>query len=382
MQHQRDDILAIAHGTSRYKERSLDTGRHHLETVERRGHQVEICLLGDSMIERMLTTAQWENLQPWPSGKTLPDSNTNTPEVVANYKEAEAFVGRMPRGDDSLEVAQKSSRFKDRSLDTAKRHLQTMSIRGDKEVQVGLLGGSNIERMSTTGQWETLRPWPSKSMFPDSNIDALNAGPGDKAARVCRKSGVANFGCGGDKIENVLYRVIGDQSHDLKGLANKLYPAGNSSARQPASGPKLWVIHAGTNNLHPKKGLNSKSLEAMEVLLRTLYHLTYPGPRFLLTGLFYRTDIPDDLVYKANVALEAIVVKIQQEFPGVPQSPEQIHGGQGNDLTPQPQLFEFLEAPEMNPAGGWLDDHVHLNQEGYRIWMEKLVPKVNQLLRS
>jgi platelet-activating factor acetylhydrolase IB subunit beta/gamma len=249
-----------------------------------------------------------------------------------------------------------------------------------------------IERMSTTGQWETLQPWPSTIMLPDSNIQALKVLADHNEAPIARKEGVANFGCGGDKIEHVLFRVIGDQGNDLRGLANELHPAEDHSTQQR---PKLWVIQAGTNNLTPKKGLNDKSLDSMEVLLRTLHGLTCPGSRFLLTGLFYRTDVSNELVDKANAALQALVAKLQQEFPGVPQSSEQSHGGKEKDpahhkrsqsdvsgvenLTAQPHTFEFLPAPQMYVDGGLLEDHVHLNREGYRQWMQTLVRKVEQM---
>ncbi|KAH8776552.1 SGNH hydrolase-type esterase domain-containing protein [Diaporthe sp. PMI_573] len=257
--------------------------------------------------------------------------------------ESPASASTRPPRDDILAAAQRTSKFKDRSLDTARRHLESVKHRGH-EVEICLLGDSMIERMSTTGQWETLQPWPSTIMLPDSNIQAL-------------KEGVANFGCGGDKIEHVLFRVIGDQGNDLRGLANELHPAEDHSTQQR---PKLWVIQAGTNNLTPKKGLNDNSLDSMEVLLRTLHGLTCPGSRFLLTGLFYRTDVSNELVDKANAALQALVAKLQQEFPG-------------------PHTFEFLPAPQMYVDGGLLEDHVHLNREGYRQWMQTLVRKVEQM---
>lgn len=190
-----------------------------------------------------------------------------------------------------------------------------------------------------------------------------------------------------------LYRVLGDPSNGLKGLARELHPPkGGITTRRSQ---RLWVIRAGSNNLHHKRGLKDKDLHTLDILLRTLHHLSRPGTAFLLTGLSYRTDIANDLVDKANVELQRLVVKLQQEFPDAPKSTERSHGRKGEaracykksgstvnevDLTAHPHTFEFLPAPQLDEYGGWLEDHVHLNQEGYRVWMQTLLPKVHQML--
>lgn len=269
-----------------------------------------------------------------------------------------------------LNLAHQDALFKDRSLDTAKRHLETVRDKGH-QVRVCLLGDSMLERFSTTGQWESLEQFPSAAMLPQSDMDDINRRADANAAPCGRMRGVANFGCGGDKIENVLFRLIGDESRGLAGLAETLYPDGPEG---PRGGPKLWVIHAGTNNLKPKKGLLGGSLRAMRLLLEILYRLASPGTRFLLTGLFYREDIPDDKVDEANKQLKDLVIELQNEFAQErPLSPEQ-HSDSDN-------VFEFL-APELDreTTVSLRDDHVHLNLGGYRTWMKKLHPKVEQML--
>lgn len=191
-----------------------------------------------------------------------------------------------------------------------------------------------------------------------------------------------------------LYRVLGDPTKDLKGLARELHPPEEGTTDRRCQ--RLWVIRAGSNNLHHKRGLRDKDLHTLDILLRALHHLSRPGTTFLLTGLSYRTDVPNALVDKANVELERLILKLRQEFPDAPQSTEQSHGRKedalayheksdptvsGFDLTAQPHTFEFLPAPQLDGSGRCLEDHVHLNQEGYRIWMETLLPKVHQMLR-
>lgn len=102
-----------------------------------------------------------------------------------------------------LSVAYELSQYKARSLDTARQHLQLVEERGH-EVIVGLLGDSLIERMTTTGECESLQSWPSETMLLDSTLTSMNDSRLEKdVAPIARIQGVANFGCGGDKIENM-----------------------------------------------------------------------------------------------------------------------------------------------------------------------------------
>ncbi|KAK0741095.1 hypothetical protein B0T18DRAFT_432279 [Schizothecium vesticola] len=93
---------------------------------------------------------------------------------------------------------------------------------------------------------------------------------------------VLNLGVGGGKIQNMAYRLLGDASQDLKGLAGVI--AARKSAR-------LWVVHAGTNNLDLKKGLTDADRDALAMVLRGVLKIEgaegYES-RVLLTGLFPR----------------------------------------------------------------------------------------------
>lgn len=109
------------------------------------------------------------------------------------------------------------ARFKQRSHDTNTlthqpqlEHL--LSTNASPSIEIVLLGSSTIERFKTTGKNTQL----GQLHFPQ----AFNAG------------------VGGDKIENILYRV------DL-GLLRLLKP----------TNPKLIVLQLGTNNLQPKTAL-------------------------------------------------------------------------------------------------------------------------------
>lgn len=309
------------------------------------------------------------------------------------------------------ETAVKLAQHKARSLEYARRHLTTVEENGHKVV-VGLLGASILERMGTTGEWENLQSWPSETMASDSAIQTMNDAMDDTdtdVAPISRIEGVANFGCGGDKIQNVLYRVVGDPKTNLKGLAQELQTrnAGNLLTRRNL---KLWVIQAGTNNLHRKHGLREADLHAMDVLLRTLHHLSHPGTKFLVTGLFYRRDIPNELVDRANDALQSLVDRLDQEYRETPEptEPSQCRerrnafshnrddsgiGGVSSSKTMDQShtssikdhdndTFTFLPAPRIEKFSEWLEDNVHLHKEGYQKWMQTLLPKVHGMLRK
>lgn len=293
-----------------------------------------------------------------------------------------------------LSIADTLKVQKERSLDTARVHLRKVEESGH-EVKIGLLGDSMIERMGSTGEWETLQPWPSETMAADSDIQAMNDAIDDTdAAPIARVQGVANFGCGGDKIENVLYRVLGGDEPILKGLAQELHPSSKSClAKRRNRNLKLWVIQAGTNNLHKKHGLRDADLHSMEILLKILHLLSRPGTKFLVTGLFYRRNIPTGLVDQANDALQSLVARLDREFTGAPKPTEQSRGGTGrsgashnrNDsgISGSPWdrdngTFSFLPAPQVD--NDLLEDNVHLRKEGYRKWMQTLLPKVHEML--
>jgi hypothetical protein len=125
---------------------------------------------------------------------------------------------------------------------------------------------------------------------------------------------------------------------------------------------KLWVIHAGTNNLTPKRGLSDGDVEALEVMLRVVLAIEgAPGVRtkLVVTGLHYRRDMPDEKVDEANGKLRGLVERLNDD--------EGLGGRRASWLGPA----RGVEKEEH------LVDHVHLSLEGYRIWVgEVLFPGI------
>ncbi|KAK0623904.1 SGNH hydrolase-type esterase domain-containing protein [Immersiella caudata] len=219
------------------------------------------------------------------------------------------------------------------------------------------LGDSMFERFLTTGSSPNFpAPWPSPTLLPTLPADANST----------RLPHVFNAGVGGDKIQNISYRLLGSDSADnpLLGLA---------AALANVKSVKLWVLHAGTNNLTAKKGLSDVDVEALEAVVRAV--LAVEGAagtqtRVILTGLHYRKDIPDERVDEANGKLRGLVGRLNADSN---------LGGMVRDEG----RVSWLGAASGIRREEHLVDHVHLSLEGYQIWVgEVLFPGVVKILKE
>lgn len=177
-----------------------------------------------------------------------------------------------------------------------------------------LIGDSMVERLKTTGSSTGLAQLP----------------------------GSFNAGCGGDKIENVLFRL------DL------MYPL-----LQKCSSIKLWIVMVGTNNLR-KKGFRSTDVALYRLLLQGLLRVA-PGSKVLICEMFRRKDIGDQYVDEANRMVRGMI--------------DEMNNNLGETR------IVWNEAPE-DVTKGMLEDHVHLDKDGYYKWTEQLLPSVLELLST
>ena len=257
--------------------------------------------------------------------------------------------------DDIKRDLQEYAMFKERSFATsAGAHIPELE-RGTEEPEVVLLGDSMIERMTTTGGSHSFQPWPSNIMLPEKDLALsweAHAGPG--GGSIVRLDRVFNAGVGGDRYENIIYRLVGDdvEGRQLPSLMEML----------DGCDIKLWVVQAGTNNLHPKRGLSDADVDKLRLVLRAVLRISRPEARLLLTGLFRRKDITDPLIGEANRKLENLAVSM-------------------NESLETTRIF-FSPAPQAISKEEHLDDHVHLNVEGYRLWLRHLYPEVLGALRA
>lgn len=229
------------------------------------------------------------------------------------------------------------ARFKQRSQDTHTRthrpQLESLPTSNSSAIQpsplspsieIVLLGDSMFERFKTTGKYTQL----GQLRYPQ----------------------VFNAGVGGDKIENVLYRI------DL-GLLRLLKPRN----------PQLVVLQLGTNNLKPKQALQSCHLDNYDLLLQALLIILPAQTQILVTGLFRRSDVDEQCIVESNMALKALVTKINRET-----TESQVQ--QNNRLL-------WLEPPK-EIESEHLDDNVHLNVNGYQLWDATLYPYIQKLLSA
>lgn len=164
-------------------------------------------------------------------------------------------------------------------------------------------------------------------------------------SKISSRPETFNAGVGGDKIENVIYRL------DL-GLLQLLQPLL----------PLLWVVHIGTNNLRgKKKPLRPFELDNYALLLRALLSVSPLDAKVLAVGIFRRKDIDDASVRTSNEAIKAVVDK--------------MNGALGSERV------RFVEQPDQL-SNAHLVDHVHLDVEGYGIWDRVLRTKMEEILKG
>ena len=177
-----------------------------------------------------------------------------------------------------------------------------------------LIGDSMLERLKTTGAHTQIAHLPSSF----------------------------NAGVGGDKIENVLYRL------DL-GMMDLL----------EERNVKVWVVMVGTNNLKKTHHLLPVEVQSYRLLLQSLLYIS-PRSQIIACELFKRKDVGDQYVEESNELLRGMLNDFDKNL-GIGQS---IH---------------WIEAP-LGITKEHLVDHVHLNEEGYRIWDQTLYVKLQELL--
>ena len=169
--------------------------------------------------------------------------------------------------------------------------------------------------------------------------DSITDGwPRDMFGKYFGKYNAVNFGIGGDRTENVLWRL---QNGELIGTS-----------------PKGIVLLIGTNN----SGMNTAEemavgIAAVVKALRT----GCPQSRILLLGVFPKRDMP----LEKTKAVNAIVAKLDDK-----------------------KMIRYLDVgaglldKDGNIQEGVLSDVVHLTGKGYEIWAEAMSPLLAEMMVS
>lgn len=160
--------------------------------------------------------------------------------------------------------------------------------------------------------------------------------PGDHFAKNFGKFSAVNFGIGGDRAENVLWRL---ENGELQGTEQK-----------------LTVLLIGTNN----QGRNTAEEVAIGVtaVVKKLQS-NCPQTKILLLGIFPSAGTP---LEKTN-AVNAIIAKLDD----------------GKTIRYLDVGARFLDA-EGKIQPGILSDAVHLQRKAYDIWAETMLPLLTEML--
>jgi lysophospholipase L1-like esterase len=153
----------------------------------------------------------------------------------------------------------------------------------------------------------------------------------------------ANFGIGGDRTQNVLWRLEHGGVGALK--------------------PKLVVLLIGTNNIGTTDNDvadTTRGVQAVVVKLRT----AFPAARILVLGIFPRDESPDSSVRAKVQTINATLAKLDD----------------GKTIFVRDIGKVFLE-PDGKLSTAVSQDQLHLTEEGLRRWAESLAPVVQELMK-
>ena len=197
-------------------------------------------------------------------------------------------------------------KWKDRTQKTHNIHLETVKrmIEDKKTPTTLFLGDSMFERWRSTGRelWYKMRH-------------------------------VFNAGVGGDRIENLLWRLTPPE--DVKGILDELQFT------------KIYLM-IGTNNVD-KDDINKMSEACIKVI--DIIFNKQPGLKKLyLFAILDRTDVDDVKISGYNELLKQYCEK----------------SNYGDKI-------EFIDFSDKVNDDKYYDDHVHLNKDGYQVWYDVIV---------
>lgn len=150
-----------------------------------------------------------------------------------------------------------------------------------------------------------------------------------------------NFGYSGDRTPHVLWRLAHGEV-----LAQK---------------PEAIVLMIGTNNVGHGVNTPAETVVGIRQILGRI-HRESPDTKVLLLAVFPRGTQPDDPMRKAVVAINEQLAKVSH--------PKVTYRDYGSSFT----------NPDGTLKGELMPDALHLNEAGYQVWAERLVPDLRKLL--
>ena len=200
-------------------------------------------------------------------------------------------------------------------------HQQLLAKRTQGTIDVYFEGNSITRRWGATDYPQNLANW-------NANFFGWNA---------------ADFGWGGDRIENILWRI---ENGELDGV-----------------NPKVIVILAGANNVGRDPGGDDKVADITRGIkaLVDLCRQKAPNATLILTGIFPRND---------NIAVMPEIMRINQNISRFADG----HRIRYLDIN------DKLADKDGKVFDGLLVDGLHPTVRGYQIWADALKPMLTELL--
>ncbi|KAK3295288.1 uncharacterized protein B0H64DRAFT_441709 [Chaetomium fimeti] len=237
--------------------------------------------------------------------------------------------------------------YKQRSYEISKNvHiplLEGLSDPSDGPVVV-FLGDGIFENMITTGESPNFpAPWPSPALLSEATLATWAENPNMAMYRASR---LLNAGVSGDRIQNLVYRLVGDEDEGgtLPGLLPLLARCGTV---------QTWVLHIGRENVSAENdGLSDEDIMALKQLVLALFSINPAGgvkTKIVLTYMFGEKLE----VYRGNEAIKNLEKRLNNPDTGI-----------RNTLC--------LRTPAGYIPDQHLVDDVHLNLDGYKIFAELL----------
>lgn len=160
--------------------------------------------------------------------------------------------------------------------------------------------------------------------------------------RVYKPLGALDLGFGGDRTENVLWRL---QHGEVDGLD-----------------PKVAVLMFGTNNTGHRQEDPRTTAAGIKRNIEELQQ-RLPNTRILLLAIFPRGEKPDDRLRQINEQVNTIIAGFADNqkvfFANINQAFLQPDGTLSRDIMP---------------------DLLHPNEQGYEIWAKAMAPELKKLL--
>jgi lysophospholipase L1-like esterase len=153
----------------------------------------------------------------------------------------------------------------------------------------------------------------------------------------------ANFGIGGDRTQNLLWRLDHGEIGALK--------------------PKLVVLLIGTNNIGTTEHDGADTVRGVTAVVNKL-HAAFPTTKVLVLGLFPRDEKPDAPIRAKVKTINAELAKLDD----------------GKAIFVRDIGKVFLDADGTLPVAV-SQDHLHLTEDGLSRWAAALAPLVQQLMR-